>query len=65
MNDVQQYYFRGDKKTAPEYRGAVCIAVKQLNGKSIRGRNGNFLVQFSSGRRVVVPGRLLRKIMIP
>ena len=31
------------------------------DGKCIRGKNGNMLVEFETGEKVVVLGRLLRK----
>ena len=55
------YKYLGDRLTEPKYKGQLCNAVK-ITDKCIRGRNGNFLVQFESGENVVVLGRLLRKI---
>ncbi len=61
--EAQKYIYHGDKLTDPELKKKVCIAVRKSNGKCIRGRNGNFLVQFiESGRVTVVIGRLLRKV---
>ena len=56
------YKYLGDRMTAPELKGQLCNAVKRADGKCIRGRNSNMLVQFADGRTVVVLARLLRKI---
>lgn len=47
--------------TDPKFKGQPCEAVRQENGKCIRGKNGNMLVSFN-GLPVVVIARLLRKI---
>lgn len=56
------YTYVGDRyaKTGT-YTGQKCDAVRRANGKCIRGKNGNMLVDFS-GKRVVVPAKHLRKI---
>lgn len=59
---MPDYIYRGDKHTAPELKGQPCTAVRRENGKCIRGRNSNFLVQFENGTRHIVLGRQLRKI---
>lgn len=41
--------------------GQLCRAVLDARGKCIRGRNGSMLVEFASGRAVVL-GRQLRKV---
>ena len=56
------YVYLGDRHTADELRGAIVTAVRRADGKCIRGRNGNMLVQTANGRKVVVLGRLLRKV---
>ncbi|QHL87523.1 hypothetical protein GU926_08765 [Nibribacter ruber] len=57
------YRYLGDKHTDPALKGALCEAVRQENGKCIRGKNGSMLVQFlSSPFPTVVIGRLLRKV---
>jgi hypothetical protein len=56
------YTYLGDRMTDPKYKKQQCDAVKRLDGKCIRGRNGNMLVKFVSGDVVNVLGRLLRKI---
>lgn len=55
------YKYLGDRLTDLKYKGQLCDAVKKPNGKCIRGKNGNFLVVFASGEKVVVLGRRLRK----
>jgi len=57
-----EYYYLGDKQTAPELRKAKCNAVRRENGKCIRGKNGSMLVSFENGKKHVIIGRLLRKI---
>lgn len=58
----KRYRYLGDRVTDPMLKGQGCTAVLQPNGKCIRGKNGSMLVQFDSGRRAVVIGRLLRKL---
>lgn len=55
------YTYRGDLLTDPRWKGQACNAVRRPNGKCVRGRNGNMLVEFAGGERVVVLGRQLRK----
>ncbi len=57
----REYVYLGDRFTRPELRGAECSAVRRADGKCVRGRNGSMLVEFESGRQVVV-GRMLRKV---
>lgn len=56
------YIYRGDKFTDESLKMQECSAVRRANGKCIRGRNSNMLVEFSNGVKVVVLARLLRKI---
>lgn len=56
------YIYLGDRLTDPKFKGNICTAVRRKNGKCIRGRNGNMLVQFETGEVAVVIARLLRKI---
>jgi hypothetical protein len=56
------HLFLGDRWTDPKLRHQPCGTVKRADGRCIRGRNGNILVVLPSGRRVVVPGRRLRKM---
>jgi hypothetical protein len=58
-----EYTYRGDKITDIRFKGQSCKAVRR-NGKCIRGRNGNMLVEFATGEKVVVLARQLRKIKI-
>lgn len=55
------YTYLGDRFTDPSLKGKQCTAVRKPNGKCIRGKNGNMLVDFD-GVTVVVVARLLRKI---
>lgn len=52
--------FLGDRWTDPDLKNRPCTAVKKENGKCVRGRNANMLVEIY-GVRHVVPGRRLRK----
>jgi hypothetical protein len=58
---MSQYRYIGDRNTDPGLKGQQCSAIKR-NGKCLRGKNGNMLVQFGD-RKVVVMARLLRKLM--
>lgn len=57
-----EYIYLGDRLTRPELRRMPCRAVRRSDGKCIRGRNGNMLVEFDGVGKCVVLGRLLRKI---
>jgi hypothetical protein len=54
------YIYRGDRMTDAKYKNKVCKAVLTPDGKCIRGRNGNMLVNFNN-EIVVVLARQLRK----
>jgi hypothetical protein len=56
------YKYLGDRWTRPELKGEPCRAVRRRDGKCIRGRNGNMVVEFAGWKRHVVLGRRLRKI---
>ena len=56
------YIYLGDRLTRPELRRMPCRAVRRADGKCIRGRNGNMLVEFDGVGKCVILGRLLRKI---
>lgn len=56
------YIYHGDKLTDPELKKKPCNAIKKSNGKCIRGRNSNMLVEFENGIKHVIMARLLRKI---
>lgn len=55
------YVYLGDHLTSPDLRGLPVNAVRRADGKCIRGRNGNMLVEDCNGRRYVVLGRQLVK----
>jgi hypothetical protein len=59
-----EYIYHGDrlaKLLQSAYTGKACKAVRQ-NGKCIRGKNANMLVEFEDGTRQVILARMLRKI---
>lgn len=58
---MSEYTYIGDRHTDKQYKGQQCKAVRRTDGKCIRGRNGNMLVEFN-GLQVVVIARLLRKL---
>lgn len=55
-----EYVYCGDRLTDPLLIGTPVQAVRR-EGKCIRGKNGNMLVEDISGRQYVVLGRQLRK----
>ena len=57
---MMEYIYLGDRLTRPELKKQACKAVRRPDGKCIRGKNGNMLVEFETGEKVVVLGRLLR-----
>lgn len=61
FNDMNNYIYRGDRLTTELYKGRECNALSRPDGKCIRGKNGNMLVEFE-GNKVVVLARQLRKI---
>ena len=61
MNEMD-YIYLGDKMTRPELRRMPCRAVRRFDGKCIRGKNCNMLVEFPGIVKVVVSVKLLRKI---
>lgn len=52
----------GDRLTATDIKGLPCRAVRRANGKCIRGRNANMLVEFPDGVKMVILARRLKKI---
>lgn len=60
---MSNYTYTGDRFTDPELKGQPCTAVRRPDGKCIRGKNGNMLVEFE-GYKVVVVARLLRKLKL-
>ena len=59
----QAYKYLGDKFSSKDLKGTFCFAVNRTDGKCIRGKNGNMLVEFN-GRKTVVVARLLRKLRV-
>lgn len=57
---MYEYIYKGDRFTSQELKGKGCKAVRRQDGKCIRGRNGNMLVDFD-GLLVNVIARQLRK----
>jgi hypothetical protein len=55
-----RYTYRGDRLTDDSLRGLQCDPVRRGDGKCVRGKNGNMLVEDAQGRRYVVLGRQLR-----
>ncbi len=62
---MMEYIYLGDKLTDARFKRKECAAVRKDNGKCIRGRNSNMLVEFVGGETVVILARLLRKIKQP
>jgi hypothetical protein len=56
-----EYIYKGDRLTADVYKGKSCIAIRRIDGKCIRGKNGSMLVIFGT-TKVVVLARQLRRI---
>ncbi|WP_299700868.1 hypothetical protein [uncultured Pontibacter sp.] len=59
-----EYTYQGDRiarHMQSPYVGKACKAIRQ-DGKCIRGRNANMLVEFEDGSKQVIPARMLRKI---
>jgi hypothetical protein len=56
------YIYHGDKLTDVLFKKKPCKAVRKENGKCIRGKNSNMLVEFENGIQVVIMARTLRKI---
>ena len=55
------YTYLGDRLTDPRFRRQSCEALRNAEGKCVRGPNGSMLVQFANGPATVVIGRLLRR----
>jgi len=58
---MNEYIYLGDRFTNPTLKNKPCRAVRRADGKCIRGKNGNMLVNFN-GVLVNVTARLLRKV---
>jgi hypothetical protein len=61
-NVVMEYVYLGDRHTDTAIKNKTCNAVRRLNGKCKRGKNGAMLVVFEDGKTHVIIGRLLRKV---
>jgi len=59
--NMSEYIYKGDRFTDPGLKNRECKAVRRQDGKCIRGKNGNMLVEFD-GVIVNVIARQLRKI---
>ena len=57
-----EYRYIGDRLSDPRLKGKECRAVRR-NDKCVRGRNGSMLVEFPNIGKVVLIGRLLRKLI--
>lgn len=56
------YIYLGDRWTPSTLTSIKCKAVRRPDGKCIRGRNGNMLVETERGKKLVVVARLLRRL---
>jgi hypothetical protein len=61
---MMEYLYLGDRNTDFSLKRAEFRAVRRKDGKCIRGRNRSMLVETENGRKVVVVGRLLRKVKL-
>ncbi|TDQ12195.1 hypothetical protein ATK78_1329 [Pedobacter metabolipauper] len=61
LTEIMEYIYHGDKITDPQFKKQPCKAVR-VNGKCIRGKNSNMLVEFAWGVQAVIMARTLRKI---
>jgi hypothetical protein len=57
-----EYIYLGDRNTNPYLKNRLCKAIRRLDGKCKRGKNGSMLVEFEEGNQHVIIGRLLRKV---
>lgn len=63
VTEVPEYIYMGDRLTCYQHKDKLCAAVRRPDGKCIRGKNGNMLVQFyNDGTTAVVLGRRLRRL---
>lgn len=58
---MSNYIYRGDRFTDDQLKGKECKAVRRPDGKCIRGKNSNMLIEMD-GKKIVVLARQLRKI---
>jgi len=61
IDQYPTYRYLGDRYTDARLKGKRCRAIRTLDSRCIRGKNGSMLVSFD-GEPVVVIARLLRKI---
>lgn len=59
---MSEYKYLGDRHTSEFFKGRGCNAVRRPDGKCIRGKNGNMLVDFD-GNKAIVVARLLRETL--
>ena len=59
-----EYKYLGDCFSDSSLKGQLCKAVRRQDGKCVRGKNSNMLVEFSDGNKVVILSRLLRKLSL-
>lgn len=52
------YIYLGDRMTVGSLKGVECTAVRNTQGKCIRGRNSNMLVDVNGVKHVVLARRL-------
>ena len=57
-----EYIYLGDRNTDAVLKKQLCKAVRRSDGKCIRGKNGSMMVEFDNKGKMVIPGRLLRKV---
>ncbi len=60
---MNEYIYRGDRFTDDKLKSMECNAVRRADGKCIRGKNSNMLVEMN-GKKVVILARQLRKIKL-
>ena len=56
-----EYKYLGDRFSDIKFKGMPCKAIRRSDGKCIRGKNSNMLVEFEDGTITVILARLLRK----
>ena len=49
-DEMSDYYYIGDRFTDTKFKGAECNAVRRIDRKCIRGKNGSMLVEFNGGK---------------
>lgn len=56
------YVYLGDRLTDPRLKMKKCNAIRRADGKTIRGRNSNMLIELEDGELCIVIGRRLRSL---